>query len=69
MNEIGFVDTTLRDGQQSLWAERMTTGSVARVPVQSSSGSHPRDRAYELIAIVFRDISFPRITIHCSQSL
>ncbi|MEE8075778.1 MAG: hypothetical protein V3T60_09170, partial [Candidatus Binatia bacterium] len=31
MNEIGFVDTTLRDGQQSLWAERMTTGMMLSV--------------------------------------
>ena len=28
MNEIGFVDTTLRDGHQSLWAEGMTTGMM-----------------------------------------
>ncbi len=28
MNEIRFVDTTLRDGHQSLWAEGMTTGMM-----------------------------------------
>ncbi len=31
MNEIRFVDTTLRDGHQSLWAEGMTTGMM--VPI------------------------------------
>ncbi len=28
MDRIDFVDVTLRDGQQSLWAERMTTGMM-----------------------------------------
>ncbi|MBI2960709.1 MAG: biotin carboxyl carrier protein [Betaproteobacteria bacterium] len=28
MEEIAFVDVTLRDGQQSLWAERMRTGMM-----------------------------------------
>ena len=28
MTKIEFVDVTLRDGQQSLWAERMTTGMM-----------------------------------------
>jgi oxaloacetate decarboxylase alpha subunit len=28
MTKIKFVDVTLRDGQQSLWAERMTTGMM-----------------------------------------
>jgi oxaloacetate decarboxylase (Na+ extruding) subunit alpha len=28
MTPIAFVDTTLRDGHQSLWAERMTTGMM-----------------------------------------
>jgi oxaloacetate decarboxylase alpha subunit len=31
MDEISFVDTTLRDGQQSLWAEGMTTGMMLPV--------------------------------------
>ena len=28
MNDISFVDTTLRDGQQSLWALGMKTGAM-----------------------------------------
>jgi len=28
MSEVRFVDTTLRDGHQSLWAEGMTTGMM-----------------------------------------
>ena len=28
MNKIELVDVTLRDGHQSLWAERMTTGMM-----------------------------------------
>jgi pyruvate/oxaloacetate carboxyltransferase len=28
MKEIRFVDTTLRDGQLSLWASNMTTGMM-----------------------------------------
>lgn len=28
MSEINFVDTTLRDGHQSLWAENKTTGMM-----------------------------------------
>ncbi len=31
MNEIHFVDTTLRDGQMSLWATGMTTGMMLPV--------------------------------------
>ncbi len=31
MNEIQFVDTTLRDGQASLWAENMRTGMMLLV--------------------------------------
>jgi oxaloacetate decarboxylase alpha subunit len=31
MNEINFVDTTLRDGQASLWAENMRTGMMLLV--------------------------------------
>jgi oxaloacetate decarboxylase alpha subunit len=34
MNEIAFVDVTLRDGHQSLWAERMTTGMMLPVAEQ-----------------------------------
>jgi oxaloacetate decarboxylase alpha subunit len=31
MNKVSFVDVTLRDGHQSLWAERMTTGMMLPV--------------------------------------
>jgi len=31
MEEINFVDTTIRDGHQSLWAENMTTGMMLPV--------------------------------------
>src|SRR6516165_727172 len=31
MSKVSFVDVTLRDGHQSLWAERMTTGMMLPV--------------------------------------
>ncbi len=31
MDDIHFVDTTIRDGHASLWAERMTTGMMLPV--------------------------------------
>jgi pyruvate/oxaloacetate carboxyltransferase len=31
MDGIRFVDTTIRDGHQSLWAENMTTGMMLPV--------------------------------------
>ncbi|MBI3057904.1 MAG: hypothetical protein HYY81_01110 [Deltaproteobacteria bacterium] len=34
MNEVRFVDTTLRDGQQSLWALSMKTGMMLPVAEQ-----------------------------------
>jgi oxaloacetate decarboxylase alpha subunit len=34
MNEVNFIDTTFRDGQQSLWAEGMTTGMMLPVASQ-----------------------------------
>ncbi len=34
MGEVNFVDTTLRDGHQSLWAEGMTTGMMLPVAKQ-----------------------------------
>ena len=34
MNEVRFVDTTLRDGQQSLWAYNMRTGMMVPVAEQ-----------------------------------
>jgi len=47
VNEIGFVDTTLRDGQQSLWAERMTTGMMLSVAEQMDNAGF---EAIELIS-------------------
>ncbi|MBI4526435.1 MAG: hypothetical protein HY695_21770 [Deltaproteobacteria bacterium] len=34
MSDVHFVDTTLRDGHQSLWAENMTTGMMLPVAKQ-----------------------------------
>ena len=34
MNQVNFIDTTFRDGQQSLWAEGMTTGMMLTVASQ-----------------------------------
>jgi oxaloacetate decarboxylase alpha subunit len=34
MNKVNFIDTTFRDGQQSLWAEGMTTGMMLPVAAQ-----------------------------------
>jgi oxaloacetate decarboxylase alpha subunit len=34
MSEIHFVDTTLRDGQQSLWALGMRTGAMLPIALQ-----------------------------------
>ena len=31
MDTIRFVDTTIRDGHQSLWAENMTTGMMLAI--------------------------------------
>ncbi len=37
MNEICFLDETVRDGQQSLWATRMTTAMMLPIaPVMES---------------------------------
>src|SRR3984893_13936780 len=58
MDIIRFVDTTIRDGHQSLWAENMTTGM--RLPVAKRmdeagfegieliSGSHLKKTVREL---------------------
>jgi oxaloacetate decarboxylase alpha subunit len=36
---VGLIDTTLRDGQQSLWATRMTTGMMLPIlPVMDAAG-------------------------------
>src|SRR4030067_2061997 len=34
MSEVKFVDTTLRDGHQSLWAEAMRTGMILPIASQ-----------------------------------
>ncbi|HEV8723904.1 MAG TPA: hypothetical protein VGW77_25080, partial [Candidatus Binatia bacterium] len=34
MSEIHFIDTTLRDGQQSLWALGMKTGAMLPIAAQ-----------------------------------
>src|SRR5512142_1963748 len=47
MNEIQFVDTTLRDGQASLWAENMRTGMMLAIAERlDNAGYH----AIEVIA-------------------
>jgi len=50
METIKFVDTTIRDGHQSLWAENMTTGMMLPIAknlddagfegIELISGSH-----------------------------
>ena len=48
MDEIRFVDTTLRDGHQSLWAEGMLTGMILPIAErmdQAGFGSHRTRRA------------------------
>ena len=47
MNEIRFVDTTLRDGHASLWAEGMTTGMMLPLAEQMDQAGF---EAIELIA-------------------
>jgi oxaloacetate decarboxylase alpha subunit len=58
MDEVRFVDTTIRDGHQSLWAERMSTGMmlpIARrldeagfLAIELLSGSHIKKAVREL---------------------
>jgi oxaloacetate decarboxylase alpha subunit len=58
MSEIRFVDTTIRDGHQSLWAESMTTGMMLSVAdrldaagfdaIELLSGSHVKKAVREL---------------------
>src|SRR5438045_320203 len=58
MDEIRFVDTTLRDGHQSLWAERMGTGMMLPIAknlddagflaIELLSGSHIKKAVREL---------------------
>jgi oxaloacetate decarboxylase alpha subunit len=58
MDEIRFVDTTIRDGHQSLWAERMSTGMMLPIAgrldqagflaIELLSGSHIKKAVREL---------------------
>jgi oxaloacetate decarboxylase alpha subunit len=58
MEEIRFVDTTIRDGHQSLWAERMSTGMMLPIAknlddagflaIEILSGSHVKKAVREL---------------------
>jgi oxaloacetate decarboxylase alpha subunit len=58
MDNIHFVDTTIRDGQQSLWAERMTTGMMLPIAgrldeagfeaIELLAGSHFKKSVCEL---------------------
>jgi oxaloacetate decarboxylase alpha subunit len=58
MDEVRFVDTTIRDGHQSLWAERMSTGMMLPVAkrldeagflaIELLSGSHIKKAVREL---------------------
>src|ERR1700751_870739 len=58
MDEIHFVDTTIRDGHQSLWAERMSTGMMLPIAkrlddagflaIELLSGSHIKKAVREL---------------------
>ena len=58
MEEIRFVDTTIRDGHQSLWAERMSTGMMLPIAknldeagflaIELLSGSHIKKAVREL---------------------
>jgi oxaloacetate decarboxylase alpha subunit len=47
MNDVKFVDTTLRDGQASLWAENMRTGMMLAVAERIDAAGF---QAIELIA-------------------
>src|ERR1035441_9085973 len=58
MSKIAFVHVTLRDGKQSLWAERMTTGMMLPVAerldeagfeaIELLAGSHFKKSVCEL---------------------
>ena len=58
MDEVHFVDTTIRDGHQSLWAERMGTGMMLPIAknlddagflaIELLSGSHIKKAVREL---------------------
>src|SRR5919205_1663636 len=58
MDTVYFVDTTIRDGHQSLWAENMTTGMMLPIAknldragyegIELISGSHLKKCVREL---------------------
>ena len=58
MEHVHFVDTTIRDGHQSLWAERMSTGMMLPIAkslndagfeaIELLSGSHIKKAVREL---------------------
>ncbi len=50
MSEIHFVDTTLRDGQMSLWATRMRTGMMLPIAVRMDRAGFD---AMELMSSIF----------------
>ena len=50
MNEVSFVDTTLRDGQASLWAMGMRTGMILPVAEKMDQAGF---EAIEMIGIAF----------------
>ena len=50
MSEIHFVDTTLRDGQMSLWATRMRTGMILPIAEQMDEAGFD---AIELMSSIF----------------
>ena len=53
MNEIYFLDTSVRDGQQSLWATRMTTAMMLPIaPVMDRAGY----KAMDLLGTVEVDV-------------
>jgi oxaloacetate decarboxylase alpha subunit len=50
---VGLIDTTLRDGNQSLWATRMTTDTMLPIlPVMDRAGFH----SLEMMATVNMDV-------------
>ena len=52
-NRVGLIDTTLRDGNQSLWATRMTTETMLPIlPAMDRAGFH----SLEMMATVNMDV-------------
>ena len=45
MEHVHFVDTTIRDGHQSLWAERMSTGMMLPIAKNLDEAGFRSDRA------------------------